>query len=283
MLLSPLLLAALPAIRVADDPRPALSSYNLEGGVALSGYDPVAYFLEGGGEPRKGKASVTQLHAGVTYRFASEENRDLFRADPERYEPAFGGWCAWAMVDGERVEVDPESFLVENGRLFVFYDGFFADTRKKWLRKGGEELAPKADSKWRGISGEEPRLTLRHQNLPGGVALQGFDPVLYREGRASAGRPELAETHAGLTYFFADASTRERFRAEPERFGRAYGGWCAWAMARGKKVEVDPLAYLVDGDGALLLFYDAAKRDAWRADPSLRAEADAAWRKLIGG
>ena len=105
--------------------------------------------LGGVGSDRPGAEAVEQ-HS------ASEANRERFKAAPARYEPAYGGWCAWAMVDGSKVEVDPKSFLVEEGRLFVFYDGFLADTRKKWLKKGGAELRPKADAAWRKIV-EPPR------------------------------------------------------------------------------------------------------------------------------
>lgn len=120
-------------------------------GLALSGYDPVAYFPEGGGKAAKGKPEIALVQGGVTWRFASEANRKLFEAAPARFEPAYGGWCAWAMVDGQKVEVDPKSFLIEDGRLFVFYDSLFADTRKKWLSKTGAVLRPKADAAWKKI------------------------------------------------------------------------------------------------------------------------------------
>lgn len=117
-------------------------------GLALAGYDPVAYFPEGGGKATKGSAQFVLTQGGVTWRFASEAHRDLFKASPKRFEPAYGGWCAWAMVEGKQVEIDPTSFLIEDGRLLVFYDSLFADTRKKWLAKGGATLRPKADAAW---------------------------------------------------------------------------------------------------------------------------------------
>lgn len=125
-------------------------------GLALSGYDPVAYFPEGGGKPAKGKPEITFVSGGVTWRFASEKNRELFQKTPARFEPAYGGWCAWAMVDSDKVEVDPDSFLIEDGRLLLFYDSFFADTRKRWLKKGGATLKPKADAAWKKILETKP-------------------------------------------------------------------------------------------------------------------------------
>jgi YHS domain-containing protein len=129
--------------------RADLAHLNLDkAGLALAGYDPVAYFPEGGGKATKGSAAIALTQGGVTWRFASEANRELFKATPKRFEPAYGGWCAWAMVEGKQVEVDPTSFLIEDGHLFVFYDGLFADTRKKWLKAGGSTLRPKADAAW---------------------------------------------------------------------------------------------------------------------------------------
>ena len=152
------LLASVPqAQTVLDDegPRPAVKQYNLEKGLALSGYDPVAYFKEGGGKPQKGKKDLTVAHRGVTYRFASAKNKSLFEKDPARFEPAYGGWCAYAMSQGEKVDVDPKSFLIENGRLHVFYKGLFSNTKKKWQKEGGDKLRPKADASWKKISGEK--------------------------------------------------------------------------------------------------------------------------------
>jgi len=60
-------------------------------GLAIEGYDPVAYFGAGGGEPTKGKKSITAEHDGATYRFANEDHRQRFASDPDRYAPAFGG------------------------------------------------------------------------------------------------------------------------------------------------------------------------------------------------
>src|ERR1051326_871362 len=93
--------------------RPA---YNVSAdGVAISGYDPVSYFPEGGGRPRRGDPGFTVVRQGRTYRFASDANRDAFARDPERFEPQFGGWCAYAVANGYKFEVDPESFRIEDG------------------------------------------------------------------------------------------------------------------------------------------------------------------------
>lgn len=121
------------------------------GGLALGGYDPLTYFVDGG-DPSPGDAAIEAEYYGLTYRFVDAANRDRFLTDPERFLPAYGGWCAWAMADGDKVEIDPESFLIEDGRLLLFYDGFWGDTRAQWLDAGGSAaLGGRADEAWSSI------------------------------------------------------------------------------------------------------------------------------------
>lgn len=132
--------------------------WSLKKGLALQGYDPVAYFPEGGGKPVEGKKSISLKRDDVTYHFANEENRARFKANPDRYEPAYGGWCAWAMREGGKTEVDPKTFIVKDDRLFVFYNGIWGNTKKSWLGEGTHsEHAKKSDGQWKKISGEGPR------------------------------------------------------------------------------------------------------------------------------
>ena len=150
-----------PVDKPVEKPVDKSGDYNVDkSGLALEGYDPVAYFTEFGGKPKKGDKKITAKHEGVTYRFSSEANKKAFLADPSRFQPMYGGWCAWAMSDGKgsKVEIDPESFRIEDGRLYVFFDGFFADTRKSWTKKGGApKLKAASDGNWTRISGEPAR------------------------------------------------------------------------------------------------------------------------------
>lgn len=127
---------------------------NLEDGrLALAGYDAVSYFTES--DPQKGKESLSLERAGVVYLFSTTENRERFREDPESYEPAFGGWCAWAMLAGEKVEVDPRRYRIYEGKLLLFYDGFWGNTLEKWKRKVASEneskLFSQAEANWKEI------------------------------------------------------------------------------------------------------------------------------------
>ena len=124
---------------------------------AIGGYDPVAYFPEGGGVARRGSPIIAVDAAGVLYLFASAENRARFIADPTHYEPAHGSWCSWAMRGGTKTEVDPRSFIVRKGRLFLFYDGIWGDTRALWLETDHGSSVEVADQEWAALSGEGPR------------------------------------------------------------------------------------------------------------------------------
>ena len=100
-------------------------------GVAIQGYDPVAFFTEH--KPVKGKPEWARLFKGATYYFASKENRDLFARDAAKYEPAFGGYCAYGVSKGKLVEIDVAAFQVVDGKLLLQYsksvrDDFNQDT-----------------------------------------------------------------------------------------------------------------------------------------------------------
>lgn len=144
-----LLSTATVATAAESDPVVRTHSFLLERGVALDGYDPVSYFR---GAPARGSASRAMTHLGVVYRFSSDENRDAFVADPARYEPAYGGWCAWAMIDGEKVEPDPKTFKIVDGRLLLFYNGLLGNTLARWnepaAQQGEEKLLALADAQW---------------------------------------------------------------------------------------------------------------------------------------
>ena len=125
--------------------------YNLgKDRLAIEGYDPVAYF---GGKAARGNTRFTAEHKGVIYRFSSEQNRKLFTDDPARYLPAYGGWCATAMAEGKKVEIDPANFRITNGRLFLFYKSFFADAQNDW-KKDEPNKTRLADGQWKKIAGE---------------------------------------------------------------------------------------------------------------------------------
>ena len=118
---------------------------NHENGIALHGYDAVSYF---DGKPKKGELTISLLYEGITYLFDNTENLQKFRAKPDKYIPRYGGWCAYAIGSkGELVNVDPETFKIIDGRLYLFYNAYFNNTLKKW-NMNEEELLKMADYNW---------------------------------------------------------------------------------------------------------------------------------------
>lgn len=120
---------------------------NLDQGLALGGYDPVAYFVSG--RAVEGKKEYSLKVDEVTYRFVSGANRDLFRKEPQKFLPQYGGWCAYAMgATGEKVEVDPETFKIVDNKLYLFYNAYFNNTLKKW-NTDESNLRASADLNWK--------------------------------------------------------------------------------------------------------------------------------------
>jgi len=118
------------AVADSNSPVPAV---NASEGIGLKGYDPVAYFINGA--PTQGTEQYSFVHKGVTYRFASAENRERFKADPEKYLPQYGGYCAYAMALDRIADIDPSRWAIVDGKLYL-NNGFIAE--KLWnLNKSG--------------------------------------------------------------------------------------------------------------------------------------------------
>ncbi len=142
-----LYLFLLPAMLWAQDPQHRKAHFNLKNGIAIKGYDPVAYFTQS--KAVKGKKELGAVsHAGIVYYFATAENKEAFKKSPASYEPQYGGWCAYAMgSDGSKVEIDPETFKIIDGKLFLFYNRFLTNTLTSW-NKDEKNLHQKADANW---------------------------------------------------------------------------------------------------------------------------------------
>jgi len=128
------------AVPVALAGKPATYT-GLVRGVAAGGYDVVAYFA---GKPVEGSKEFTSEHSGATYRFASAANRDAFAANPARYAPQYGGYCAWAVAKGYTAKGDPEAWSVEGGKLYLNYS---KSVRSDWLKDVAGNVV-KGDSNW---------------------------------------------------------------------------------------------------------------------------------------
>ena len=107
-------------------------------GVAINGYDTVAYFTDK--KAVKGSDANTFAWNGASWKFASKEHLDLFKASPEKYAPQYGGYCAYGVSQGYLVSIEPEQFTVLDGKLYLNYD---ASVQKKWTKdiKGYNQIA----------------------------------------------------------------------------------------------------------------------------------------------
>lgn len=118
---------------------------NLKDNMAIQGYDPVAYFE---GEAIEGIKEFSVEHNGAIYYFVSEAHKNTFLENPSRYEPQYGGWCAYAMgVNGEKVSINPKTFKIRDGKLYLFYNAYFNNTLKDW-NKDEDQLKTEADKNW---------------------------------------------------------------------------------------------------------------------------------------
>jgi YHS domain-containing protein len=113
------------------------------GGVAIMGYDPVAYFTEN--QAVKGSEKFSYEWLGTPWHFANNEHREMFMNEPVKYAPQYGGYCAGEVVGGSTtVNVDPEAFKIIDGKLYLIYDKGNAEK----FANDADELVPKADSNW---------------------------------------------------------------------------------------------------------------------------------------
>lgn len=126
-----------------------LNHFNLQNNLAIQGYDLVSYFKES--KAVKGIVINTVIFQGIKYQFSSAANKEEFMKYPAKFEPQYGGWCAYAMgATGEKVVIDPGTFKIVNGKLYLFYNRLFNNTLPKWNKDEGN-LKLKADANWKRI------------------------------------------------------------------------------------------------------------------------------------
>ena len=114
-------------------------------GVAIQGYDPVAFFTDS--KPVKGDQKFLVKHDGAIYFFASKEHKDLFKANPAKYTPEFGGYCAYGVSRNKLVEIDVDAFQIVDGKLLLQYSKGVRDD----FNKDTKGNLAKADANWVGL------------------------------------------------------------------------------------------------------------------------------------
>ncbi|QNM84808.1 hypothetical protein H9W90_11455 [Polaribacter pectinis] len=127
--------------------------YNLKKGYVAEGYDVVSYFDN---KPKEGNKDFISEYDGVKFKFSSKENLEKFKKSPKKYIPQYGGYCAYAIgKNGEKVDVNPKTFEIRDGKLYLFYDAWFNNTLKNWKEEGAEKLKKQADINWTKIQKKE--------------------------------------------------------------------------------------------------------------------------------
>lgn len=120
--------------------------YNTKKGFAIDGFDVVAYFNN---QPTEGSKNYIAKFDGVNYKFASKENLETFNKNPKKYLPQYGGYCAYAIaVKNDKVDINPKSFEIKDGKLYLFYNAWGTNTLELWKKENQKNLKEKANKNW---------------------------------------------------------------------------------------------------------------------------------------
>lgn len=111
-------------------------------GLAIKGFDPVAYFTQA--KPIRGSAEFSLTYQGAIWQFSSQDHKDLFEANPEKYTPQYGGYCAYAVSKGSTAKIEPDAWKIVDGKLYLNYS---TSIQKKW-EKDISGYIEKADANW---------------------------------------------------------------------------------------------------------------------------------------
>ena len=246
-------------------------------GVALHGYDPVAYFTAS--KPVKGDSAITAKYEGASYWFASEDHRALFQADPAKYAPAYGGYCGYAASINRLSPVDPEYWQIVDGRLVLQHNQKAFDLFNKDV-KANSTLA---DTNWPSLVDKNGTTIKVLVNVDdAGVALMGYDPVAYfTDGVPTMGTPEFTAVYDGAIYHFVSMDHRVTFESDPAKYAPQFGGFCGYAASINKVSPVDPKLFQII-DGRLVLQHTEEAYRLFNKDaPKNLAKADKNWPGLV--
>jgi YHS domain-containing protein len=245
-------------------------------GIALGGYDPVAYFSDK--KPVSGKPAYQAVHDGAVYYFASDAHRWQFLRDPERYAPAFGGYCGYAASIGRVSPVNPQFFQIIDNRLVLQHNQHAFDL----FNQDASGNLSRADKNWPKLSAHNALPSHYVVNAtPEGIAIGGYDPISYFEGTPTLGSAEHAARYGGATYRFVSEANRAKFEGDPARYAPAFGGFCGYAASIGRIAPINPSIFVIV-DGHLVLQHTREALDLFNRDArkSLTA-AEHNWPTLV--
>ena len=250
-----------------------------DSGVIIDGYDPVAFFTDD--KPVKGDAQFQFSYEDAIYYFSTQEHLQLFKENPEKYKPQFGGWCAYAVSLGRVAPIDVKTFSIVNGRLVIQHNqravngwnkdvqGNLALADKYWPKvseRGGKQIQTDAEKAFLNNTDRD------------GVILQGYDAVSYfTENKAQLGDPKYEARYNGATYWFTSEAHASMFKDHPEMFAPQYGAFCGYAMSLNKLRPIDPTLFQVI-DGKLILQHSNDAYNQFNKDLAGNiAKANANW------
>jgi YHS domain-containing protein len=252
-------------------------------GVILEGYDAVAFFTDN--KPVKGEARFNYSYNDAVYYFATQAHLDLFKADPAKYAPQFGAWCAYAVSLGRTAPIDVNTFSVVSGRLVLQHNQRAVDGWNK-DSQGNLQLA---DKYWPAVSaGGGRQITTEKEkgflnNVDeNGVILQGYDAVAYfADGKAVKGDPKFEARYNGATYWFASQAHADAFKDSSAKYAPQYGAFCGYAMSLGKLRPVDPTIFQIV-NGRLILQHTQMAYNLFNKDLKNNIQkADDNWPKQV--
>jgi YHS domain-containing protein len=276
-------LQLLAGVTNAQEPQAAYFNNLNANGIILDGYDAVAFFTDN--IPVKGDAKFRYKHQDAIYYFASQEHLDLFKANPAKYQPQFGGWCAYAVSLGRVAPIDVNNFSIAGGRLFIQHNQRAVNG---WNKDVPGNIV-KADKYWpavsshngRQITTEEEKAFYNNINNEG-VIMEGYDAVAYFTDKAPVkGKSEFSARYNGASFLFASQAHADMFKNSPEMYAPLYGSFCGYAMAFGRRRPVNP-EYWNIVDGRLILQHSKGAWDLFNKDiPKFKMQADEQWPPIM--
>lgn len=129
------------------------TDYNTKKGFVANGYDVVEYFNN---KAIKGNKKFITKYDGVNFRFSSKKNLVAFKSMPKKYIPKYGGYCAYAIgKSGEKVSINPKTFEIRDGKLYLFYNSWGTNTLKMWKKENPKKLQEQADKNWKKLKNKK--------------------------------------------------------------------------------------------------------------------------------
>lgn len=246
-------------------------------GLALQGYDAVAYFTLG--KPTKGIAKYQARYKGAIYQFSSAEHLKMFESEPAKYEPQYGGYCGYAAAINRLSPISPEVWEILGGKLVLQHNKKAWDL---WHQDVAGNMV-KADANWPGLvakNGSGGKLLVNVDK--NGLTIEGYDPVSYfSQEKPTKGDPTFEATYNGALYRFVSKENRETFEREPAKYAPAFGAFCGYAASINKVSPTNPLIYQII-DGRLVLQHTSKAFELFNEDPNGNLKkADGNWPSLV--